>query len=169
MPKQLLAALVSLMLTACGNPVAPAGEDLSGSTADAIYDGTRVEVRKVRQPRPPAAPVWTSQISDTPTDAIFKTNFAIATTHELYFAFDVPVPATYQQVARFVVSSPNGATFQTTQVPFSTGTSSKYRVWSSMPVAGTWIEQFQIQGMWTLKVYISDEDAPRAQQTFLLQ
>ena len=169
MTKQLLAALVALTLTACGNPVAPAGEDLSGSTADALFDGTRVEVRKVRQPRPPPPLVWTSQISDTATDAIFKTSFPISTTHELYFAFDVPVPADYQQVARFVVTSPNGATFQTTQVPFSTGTSTRYRVWSSMPVAGTWIEQFQIKGTWTLKVYLSDEDAPRAQQTFLLQ
>ena len=38
-----------------------------------------------------------------------------------------------------------------------------------MPVAGTWIEQFQLSGTWTVQVFLDAETTPRATRAFILQ
>lgn len=161
MNNKLLAALVSLTLIACGNPIVPAGEDLSGSSTAEL---------KARAPaKPPAPAAWTVRVSATSTNPVFATSFAIATTYDLYLAFDIPVALAGQHVAAFEVLSPDGAVYQRTQVSFSSGTSTQYRVWSSMPVAGTWIQQFAMTGAWSVRVFLDAESVSRAAQTFVLQ
>ncbi len=157
MNNTLLAALVSLTLVACGSPMVPAAEDLSATS--------QAELKAAR----PAAAVWQVQVSATSTNPIFKTSFVIATTYDLFMAFDLPVALAGQHLAAFEITSPGGTVFQRTEVPFSTGTSTHYRVWTSMPVAGTWIQQFSMTGTWSVRVFLDAEQVSRATQTFLLQ
>jgi hypothetical protein len=173
MTYRLLAALVSLTLIACGNPVAPAAEDLSDSdSSQAELKASRASKTPAKKSKGPAAATepaaYAVQASDSATAPVFKTTFDIATTYDVFVAFDIPVTLAGQHVAVFEISSPSGI-YQRTEVPFSTGTATKYRVWSSMPVAGTWIEQYAMTGAWTVKVFMDAETAPRATQTITLQ
>ena len=159
MNNKLLAALVVLMFTACAGPITPPGEDLTASS--------EAELRAARRPAP--TPVWKAQLSQTPTNPVFATTFTIATTYDLYVAFDIPVSFPGQHIAAFEFVSPDGAVYQRTEVPFSPGTAKSYRVWSAMPVAATWIQQFAMTGNWKVQVFLNGESAPRATQTFVLQ
>lgn len=166
MHHKLLAAVVALTLSACGTPIAPRGEDLSASTRDALVK-TKLNPKTRRPPTPAGG--WQAQVSDTSTDPTFKGGFAIATTYDLYLAFDIPQALAGQHVAAFEVASPDGAIYQRTTVAFTPGASTQYRVWSSMPVAGTWIQQFAMSGTWTVRVFLDDEQVSRATKTFVLQ
>lgn len=173
MTKQLLAALVSLTLIACGNPIAPESEDVSDSSSEAELKAANTlkasaQVARKPAPPPPAPAAWKAQVSATATNPVFKTSFPIATTYDLFVAADIP-KLTGQHVAIYEISSPDGSVYQRTEVPFSTGTATTYRVWTSMPVAGTWIQMFAMTGTWTVRVFLDSETVSRASQTFSLQ
>ncbi len=154
---KLLAALVSLTLTACGNAITPDGEDLSASSS--------AELRAAK----PAPATWTAQVSATSTNPVFVSSFQIATTYDVYVAFDTAGALAGQHIATYEFSSPNGAVYQRNQVTFTPGTSTQYRVWSSLPVAGTMIQQYAMTGSWTVKVFLDAEATPRATKVFTLQ
>jgi hypothetical protein len=177
MNNKLLTAALSLTLFACGNPIVPPGEDLSASSqaelrlqspvaiAPKTLDAEKFKLVDQKTKRI----VWAAQVSDTATNPEFKTNFTIAETYDLFIAFEIPVALAGQHIAAFEVVSPNGAVYQRTEVPFSSAASTHYRVWSSMPVAGTWIQQFAMAGSWSVNVYLDGEQSSRASRTFILE
>jgi hypothetical protein len=156
---KLLAALVALMLIACGSPLAPEAEDVpTSTTAELKACGAKVA---------PAG--WQAQVSATSTRPIFSSSFAISSASDLFFAFDTSGALAGQHQATFEVTSPDGAMYQRKQVPFVPGSSTHTRVWSSMPIAGTWIQQFAMTGTWTVKVFLDAEANARATKAFVLQ
>jgi predicted small secreted protein len=165
MNNKLIAALASLTLLACGNPVAPAGEDLSAASEAELKISAATTRKKTLTP----APVWQARVSATSTAPVFASTFSIETTYDLFIAFDIPVALSGQHVAIFEVSAPNGQVYQRTEVPFSSGTATSYRVWSAMPVAGTWIQQYAMSGGWTVRVFLDSEQVSRAVAAFVLQ
>lgn len=156
MTKQLLAAIVSLMFTACAGPITPPGEELSTSSADLKAAATA-----------PAA--FTAKVSASATNPVFQTTFPLATTYDLYVAFDIPTAISGTHVAVYEFVSPDGAIYQRTDVPFSMGRAKSYRVWGAMPVAGTFIQQYGMTGGWSVRVSLDAETAPRASAAFTLQ
>ncbi len=162
--KPFAATVACLTLIACANPVAPPAEDLSASSSsEAELKGPQ----KVKRPRAPST--WEAQVSDTATHPVFASTFTILETYDLYFAFDVPssLPGTHN--AAFEIVAPDGSVYQRTDVTFTTGASPHTRVWSSMPVVGTWIQQFSMSGDWQVRVFLDAEQVSRASKTFVLQ
>ncbi|GEM_PF-2802793 len=159
-PTRLAAAVACLTLIACGSPLAPASEAPTASS--------QAELKGPQKPkRPRASAQWAAQVSDTATNPTFASSFAILETYDLFFAFDVPASLPGYHSAAFEVVSPDGSVYQRTEVAFSTGAST--RVWSSMPVVGTWIQQFQMSGEWKVIVFLDAEQVSRASKTFVLQ
>ena len=82
---------------------------------------------------------------------------------------------------RVVLWMPSGAAYQALNVAFAADvpaaageqqaqpTSTGWRVWTSIPVAGTTIEEFSITGRWSAGVYVDSSTAANASMTFTLQ
>lgn len=154
--RPLMAALV--VFTACGVPVAELGD-----SADQSASGDDLKAAK----RAPAT--YKVQVAASQTTPVFQTQFVIATTADLFAAFDVPVALAGSHVAAFEFVSPDGVVFQRTEVPFSMGGAKTMRVWNAMPVSGTWIQQFAMTGTWRVRVFLDSEANSRASASFVLQ
>ena len=151
MPTKTFAALM-LCLAACGTPVAaPPTEQLIGTSADEL-----------------TSPQRTLRLSASDTRPDFKKNFTIATTPDLFVAFDYHSKSPGSHKATFEILAPSGILYQTTDVPFVV-TQHAARVWNSLPVAGTWVEQYSMSGTWQVQVYLDDASDPAASTTFVLQ
>ncbi len=154
MPAKTIAALLLVSQFACGGPLAaPPPEQLAVSQAE------------LRSPHVHRATVGVAASSTQPD---FKKRFAVAATPDLFIAFDSRSKAGVSHRARFEINGPSGAIYQATEVPFvqSGGTT---RVWTWLPVAGTWIEQYSMTGNWEVKVFVDDAADAAATSTFLLQ
>jgi hypothetical protein len=168
MPR-LLAALVAVSLCACGpqNIVEDTGGVAAGddSSIDAVKSsggggggknsGGSTSTSIAMQVREGATQSGT-----------FATSFSINDTNTLFFAFDMPSTKSGSHVARFEIYMPSGSPYQVFDVAFAAGTapaagetsadviSGGYRVWASMPVAGTMIQQMNLSGTWSAKIFL---------------
>ena len=155
MPTRTLVALLCLCLSACGTPIAPAAEPLAARNQEGLQG---LQGRALR-------------FSESPTHPDFRHQFAIADTADLYLAFDARTKGaapTGGHHARFEISSPGGAIFQVTDVPYAASHQGA-RVWTSLPIAGTWIAQYAITGSWEVRVFLDDASEPAGTATFVLQ
>ncbi len=152
-------AVLTLTFCACGIPGAEPDDE-----ADAVSS-----VDDLKAAAAPAA--WKVRLSKTQTKPSFETSFAIATTPDVYGVLDIPsATATKgQHHAAFEFISPDGVVFQRTEVPFKMGKAKSRRLFNAMPIAGTWIQQFQMTGAWKVRVFLDAEAAARATATFTLQ
>lgn len=153
-------ALLALTFTACGVPVAELGDAEDPSSA----------IEELKAARAPAAPApWKIHTSKTQSNPSFKTKFVIANTPEIFAALDIKSRLTGTHLAAFEFVSPDGVVFQRTEVPFSMGSARTYRLWNAMPIAGTWIQQFNMTGTWKVRVILDSETNSRATASFVLQ
>jgi hypothetical protein len=159
MPTQTIAPfLMSLaVLTACGVPVAPPAPQAltAGSSED-----------ELKQERDPATLKFTKD--GTETNPTFKKKFVMSHTPDLFIAYDHKGRINGNHKASFELTAPSGALYQYTDVPFA-GNAHGVRVWSTLPIAGTWVEQYSMTGTWTVRVYLDDANDPVSTSTFLLQ
>jgi hypothetical protein len=153
MLNKLLGALLVLSAVACGGPLQPAGEELVGVSQSEL--------------KAPAAN--TVRVSDSSTDPAFESQFSIANTYDVFFALDLTSKVRGAHTATYEVSAPSGAIYQVTNVAFTVSGTSGYRVWSSMPVAGTFIEQYSMSGTWKVKVFLDNGSTPTTTAAFVLQ
>jgi hypothetical protein len=162
-----IAALAAASLLACGpqNLV----ED-TGGVAETDFGVSRDEAKpsgggSTGGKKAPTAIAMKVQESAS-QDGTFATSFSINATYTLFFAFDLPSTKSGAHLARYEIITPGGSPYQVFEVPFAAGQaavgaeaqadliSGGYRVWASMPVAGTFIQQGQLTGAWTAKVFL---------------
>jgi hypothetical protein len=112
----------------------------------------------------------------------FSDSFVIAETTDLHLALDVSASAVGgHNVATVFVDMPGGSAYQRFDVAFATNvvadpgelqaepTATGYRIWITLPVAGTWIEQYQLSGTWTAEAYVNNSTSANASLAFTLE
>ncbi len=116
---------------------------------------------------PDADPTWASE-------------FRIYSTYNVYFAIDLPASATGRHALALEARMPNGLVYQRWEVAFATDvaaapgelqaevTSTGWRVWVSMPVAGTMIQHSNLAGTWTSDAFLDGASTPGATSRFVL-
>lgn len=160
MNRKLLAALFALTAVGCGTAYTPPPEELAVEKQAELKAGRATAT---------TTSSWMVRVSKTSTNPTWATSFTISSTYDVFAAFDVPSNLAGDHVAHFEFISPDGAVFQRSDVPFNMGSSSAMRVWASLPVAGTWIQQYQMVGTWSVKVKLDADTTPRASVTFKLR
>ena len=105
------------------------------------------------------------------------TSYAINNTNTLWFATDLS-GVTGHHTESVNVSMPGGSSYQVIAVAFAAGvtpasgevaaekTSTGYRVWAAMPVAGTIIQQYNLTGPWAATVALDSASSAAANTAF---
>lgn len=94
----------------------------------------------------------------------WRKQFAIDNTNTLFFAAEVAAgPGPHRVV--FEVVEPQGNVYQRTEAACDGAA----QVFASMPVAGTWIQQFAMTGQWKVKVFLDDAPAAAGHTRFTLR
>lgn len=114
-------------------------------SADALGNGLKVRATESRE-----KPRW-------------KRRFKTDEVSTLYFAAG-DVEGKGHQVA-FEIFEPQGSVYQRSE---ATSDGARW-VFSSMPVAGTWVQQFGMTGRWKVKVFVDGAAAPAGTLSFHLR
>jgi hypothetical protein len=146
---------------------------------DAVPASAAARTRNPRICPPPPPPVtsYTLRTTDAQSsDPDWKTSYAANDTYDVWFALDVSGPVAGSHTYSLFVFMPNGFAYEAFEVTYSaTGcsitcsvdqTADGIRVWISMPVAGTMIQQFQLYGVWTAEAWIDAATSPTAVTEF---
>ena len=113
----------------------------------------------------------------------WKSAYSANGTYELYFALDITEDVIGPHLYTLFIFMPGGlpygyiqSTFTATECTSVFGgtcsvetTSGGIRVWTSMPVAGTMIQQFQLYGTWRADVHIDGSAGPTASTNFEIE
>jgi hypothetical protein len=170
---KLLTAL--LLVTACGIETDPAVVSTSSEDLKAASSGSS------KKSQPPPAPTYTLRTSSAEgSSPVFATSFAIFSTGDVDFAFDIDGTCSGHHTGTLDVFMPSGFAYQAFNVPFATDvaagadeyqavrTASGWRVWVSLPVAGTAIETSNIAGAWSAQMWLDAAQVPTASASFSL-
>lgn len=137
-------------------------------------------VAKVSEQLPEVAPVQdlskarsiSSTVKVATSDAapvLFTTRFKMASTYDLFFAVDISNLAEGSHHIDLELTAPNGMIYQSLPVDFLVPAGSKTtRVWASIPVAGTLIEQMQLVGKWKASAFINYAGSASSSAAFTL-
>lgn len=158
-------------LFACGPSFeVEAAEDLRGATATEGPKRTKAT----------AAPAYALLTTDAQDPAVWKTSFPIYSTYTLYLATEITGTLTGHHLASVYLIAPGSTMYQRLDTAFATDvlagpdeqqavkTSTGWRVWVSVPVAGTSIQQLNMAGTWTSEVWIDSAAVPNAKTSFVL-
>lgn len=113
----------------------------------------------------------------------WQTGFSIAQTYDVKVAVDVPASFAGHHTLQLFFTAPGPMQYQRVAVAFSAGVAtadgetdgevigaasapSGYRVWVSLPVGGTMIDQYSMTGSWTADAWFDAEDSGRASTGF---
>ncbi|MBI3182902.1 MAG: hypothetical protein HYZ28_12260 [Myxococcales bacterium] len=162
-----VAAAAALTLAACGPELqsdSPDGlkgnKSRSGSTSAPTY-----ALRTTDEHVAGVEPTW-------------KTAYPIMSTYDVFFATEITGSLSGHHTETVFVFTPSGAAYQRYDVAFATDvpagsgeqqaerTATGWRVWVSMPVAGTMIQTSGLTGTWTGEVLIDSASTPNARTAF---
>jgi len=143
-------------------------------------DATRLK-GKIRPAEPVPAPVVCEiKTTDIKENPVWKTSFVVSTTRTVYMAVDFASSRGHRQLTVFV-NMPGNMPYQRFDVSFAVGVTpasgeqvavqvSKgvYRVWVSMPVAGTMIERYNLRGVWDASAHLDGAASPNSSIAFTL-
>lgn len=148
-----LVALLSSSLFACG----PALEEVAAAEPAALEQELRSSVKvSLRATTSLSAPVR------------FSTRFELDRTVDLYLVADVSAPPGPHEVM-VEISTPSGDLYQATAHAFTTQRGETNRVIATLPVAGTWIQQFMLTGSWQARLFVDGAPRPAASLSFSLK
>lgn len=108
----------------------------------------------------------------------WRRHFVLEATSDVHLSVDVMRPSPGPHVAAFEVFAPSGSLYQRFDVPFGAGVAASddvltvrggLQVWATLPVAGTWIQQFQMVGGWRVEVFLDQSPAPTDAFRFTLE
>jgi hypothetical protein len=111
---------------------------------------------------------------------VYGSSFAMGSTYDVFFATEISGALAGHHTQTVYVKMPGDSLYQRFDVKFATDvkagngeqqaekTASGYRVWVSMPVAGTMIEMYGISGVWSAQVHIDGASAASSATTFTL-
>jgi hypothetical protein len=134
-----------------------------------------------RQPARLTYEMHTTDSHDPGTPPTWKTRFKVDNTITLFFATDVHGRFSGHHKLTAFVYAPGNSLYQRFDVSFAAGvpagqseqsaerTRGGYRVWLQMPVAGTWIQQYQLTGKWSASSYVDGSPSPNAGVEFILE
>ena len=167
------------------------GDGASTEVREAIASGTpmrtsehdgmvigRVEDRTAAPS--PQMSIRTTDVREEGVEPIWSTLFDIEETFDIHFAFEVPSSAAGKHVVALELWMPDGVPYQRIEVEFSAGvpasdqeqqaepTHSGYRIWASIPVSGTFIQQHELKGDWTAAAFLEGAPSPNVTQVFTL-
>lgn len=119
----------------------------------------------------------TAQASTKPR---WQSSFVISSTYTVYLAFELPRSASGHHQLTLFVTMPDGGLYQRFDIAFATDgaesfeqlaqkTTTGYRVWAQLPVAGTMIDQYDIAGAWRADAYLDGAAEPSAVTSFVLE
>jgi len=100
------------------------------------------------------------RVSNSAGHAKGRARFEIDATNTLYLSADVRAGHT----VAFEVTEPGGAMWQRSEVVAS----GRAGAVTSMPVAGTWIQQYALTGTWSVLVFVDAASSPAGQAAFEL-
>lgn len=115
-------------------------------------------------PPPPPATTYTLRTTDVQSaDPVWKTSYSVNSTYELYFALDVIGAIVGTSFLQLEIVMPSGLPYQVFVDSFTASSGEPIdggiRIWKSIPVAGTMIQQFSIYGEWSATAYVQEPDA----------
>lgn len=115
-------------------------------------------------PPPPPAPTYTLRTTDARSaDPVWKTSYSVNSTYELYFALDVIGTIVGTSTLQLEIVMPGGLPYQVLLDTFTAASGEPIdggiRIWKSIPVAGTMIQQFAIYGEWSATAFVQESDA----------
>ena len=160
----LLTALLSL--AACG----------TGSETD--LDVEALKRGRTTSTAPTYAQRTTDALSSSPT---WMTSFSISSTGSVYFATDINGTMSGSHQLVVFINMPDGSAYQRIDVSFATDatagagqqqaerTSTGWRVWTAIPIAGTTIQTANITGQWAAQAWVDSASAANASTSFNLQ
>ncbi len=104
--------------------------------------------------------------SATPT---WQTTYSIATTYDIFFAVDVVGPSGSNGTPTVDVFMPNGSAYDSMSTAISSASiACGKRFWYHLPLAGTWIDQYSLTGMWTAAAYLGGRQSVSTSFTLTL-
>jgi hypothetical protein len=163
-----LAVVLCGILVGCGAPLEEEQETDELKTSGKTTATTSAYVLKTTDAR---------VVGVTPT---FNTSYVIGSTANLYLATDLPSTVKGHHTLTLFVYMPGQSVYQRFDVSFSTDVtpyageqkaeklSTGYRVWVTLPVAGTIIEQYSLTGPWTGDVFLDMASVANAKTSFTL-
>ena len=172
--------LAATSLVACGgSPTEP-----DDSTTTASQELVRKSTRTVA-PAPVVAPAVTFAVDVTNTAGVVTPGapaptYVILNTNTVYFATEINGTFSGHHLASVYALMPSGAAYQRIDLSFATDvaaavgeqqaekTATGWRVWSSMPCAGTVIEQTHLTGVWTSELWMDSASTATARSNFTL-
>ena len=126
--------------------------------------GAHARNPQVCPPPPPPAPSYTLRTTDAQSaDPVWKTTYSVNSTYELYFALDVIGTIVGTSALQLEIVTPGGLPYQVFIDTFTAASGEPIpggiRIWKSIPVAGTMIQQLGIYGEWSATAYVQESDA----------
>ena len=120
----------------------------------------------------------TADASMSASCASWSTSFPIFTTSAVYFAFDIKATSGHHTEKLYLYDE-RGMLYQEIQVAFAAGVTpytneqagealggGVYRVWASLPVAGTAIDTGMMSGTWSGQAYLDSATKASATESF---
>lgn len=152
--------MLSVALGACG---LPEGDDV-GATHQALkaaHAPRHVSKGKVARGQ--------VRVAASMQPRTYQDDFVINETNTVFFVAAPAAPSGQHQLT-FEVFEPGGGLYQSQTVAF-TGSAKRIPVElvSSMPVAGTWVQQFSMTGDWVVKAWLDDAADPIDEASFTLE
>lgn len=151
MHKTLIAALSFCFLAACGGPL----DDAEGTGPEAVtqeLSASRTTVRTASSLKP----------------ARYATSFVIASTDQIIVVADLTLAPGQHQV-RVEIDDNYGNLYQSTSVTVTAARGGSAEATASLPVAGTWIQQYAMAGQWGAHVYVDGAPAESGSVAFTLR
>lgn len=120
----------------------------------------------------------TAAVRSDPASQTWQSSFMIADTPSVFIATDVPATLTGSHSVTVYVYTPAGSLYQSYTVPFATDvaaaegeqqaevTSTGYRVWVELHVAGTFIDMYGMTGTWKTESWVDAATTPNSFVTF---
>lgn len=167
MRPSLPALFAGLLLVGCGGP------DVSSDPGEELGAAGQ----ELRAPRL----TWSLKATDASgASPVWKTSFPIASTYDVFLATEVQGTLSGHHRLTVYVNLPGGYAYQRFDVPFATDvaaaageqqavrTSKGWRVWVTLPVAGTMIQTSALTGTWTAESWVDSATAANAKASFQL-
>ncbi|MBK7864158.1 MAG: hypothetical protein IPJ65_37295 [Archangiaceae bacterium] len=144
---RIIGSLLAVTLTGCGGPVEAEADGAAAEAAETAETALSASKAKVR-------------VSTSRQSAKARRAYDVSSTNTLFFIAEARGCTRH---LAFEVMEPGGNVWQRSEA------ACEARVVASMPISGTWIQQFSMTGTWTVKVFVDDAPNPAGSARFLLR
>jgi hypothetical protein len=152
MLKTTVALIAGCLLAGCGLSAEEAAAGTEAVSQDQALTATQVTVQTA---------------STLGTKPKYQSTFNIAATYAVYLDVSASAGAGNHQVI-IDIFDPHGNAWQSDTLTFTGLKKGASLVTDTVPVAGTWIQQYNLTGAWTAQVFLDGASAPSATVTFTL-